>query len=35
MTRPLVIGLGSFHGDDQAGWLVVDHWSNWVIHVRY
>lgn len=25
MTRPLVIGLGSFHGDDQAGWLVIDH----------
>ncbi len=21
--RPLVIGLGSPHGDDQAGWLVV------------
>lgn len=21
--RPLVIGLGSPHGDDQAGWLVI------------
>lgn len=25
MTWPLVIGLGSHHGDDQAGWLVVSH----------
>lgn len=25
MTVPLVIGLGSFHGDDQAGWLVLSH----------
>lgn len=24
MTRPIVMGLGSPHGDDQAGWLVVD-----------
>ena len=24
MTIPLVIGLGSSHGDDQAGWLVID-----------
>ncbi len=24
MTSPLVIGLGSSHGDDQAGWLVID-----------
>lgn len=24
MTRPLIIGLGSSHGDDQAGWLVID-----------
>jgi hydrogenase maturation protease len=24
MTRALVIGLGSFHGDDQAGWLMID-----------
>ncbi len=23
MSLPLVIGLGSHHGDDQAGWLVV------------
>lgn len=27
MTAPnvLVAGLGSAHGDDQAGWLVIDH----------
>lgn len=24
MSRPLVIGIGSHHGDDQAGWLIVD-----------
>ncbi len=24
MTRPLVIGLGSPHGDDRAGWAIVD-----------
>ena len=24
MTWPFVAGLGSHHGDDQAGWLVVD-----------
>jgi len=24
MSRPLVVGLGSHHGDDQAGWLVID-----------
>lgn len=24
MTQPFVFGLGSHHGDDQAGWLVVD-----------
>lgn len=24
MTIPLVVGLGSSHGDDQAGWLVID-----------
>lgn len=24
MKYPLVIGLGSHHGDDQFGWLVVD-----------
>lgn len=23
MILPLVIGLGSHHGDDQAGWLIV------------
>ena len=23
MTPPLVVGLGSHHGDDQAGWLVL------------
>jgi hydrogenase maturation protease len=23
VSRPFVIGLGSHHGDDQAGWLVV------------
>ena len=24
MTVPLIVGLGSHHGDDQAGWLVID-----------
>ncbi|WLD10379.1 hydrogenase maturation protease [Planctellipticum variicoloris] len=24
MTFPLIVGLGSPHGDDQAGWLVID-----------
>lgn len=24
MTCPRVVGLGSHHGDDQAGWLVID-----------
>ena len=24
MTYPMVIGLGSHHGDDQAGWLIVE-----------
>jgi Ni,Fe-hydrogenase maturation factor len=24
VTWPFVIGLGSHHGDDQAGWLVID-----------
>jgi hydrogenase maturation protease len=24
MTFPRVIGIGSHHGDDQAGWLVID-----------
>lgn len=24
MSIPRVIGLGSHHGDDQAGWLVID-----------
>ena len=24
MTWPLVVGLGSHHGDDQAGWLALD-----------
>ena len=24
MTHPFVFGLGSHHGDDQAGWLVID-----------
>lgn len=24
MTIPRVIGLGSHHGDDQAGWLIID-----------
>lgn len=24
MTLPRIVGLGSHHGDDQAGWLVVD-----------
>jgi hydrogenase maturation protease len=24
MTRSLIVGLGSSHGDDQAGWLVID-----------
>jgi Ni,Fe-hydrogenase maturation factor len=23
-TRTLVVGLGSFHGDDQAGWKAID-----------
>ena len=25
VSWPFVIGLGSHHGDDQAGWLVVKH----------
>lgn len=25
MSWPFVIGVGSHHGDDQAGWLVVKH----------
>ena len=25
MSWPFVIGLGSHHGDDQAGWLVIKH----------
>jgi hydrogenase maturation protease len=24
MTFPRVVGLGSHHGDDQAGWLIID-----------
>jgi hydrogenase maturation protease len=24
VTLPFVIGLGSHHGDDQAGWLIID-----------
>jgi hypothetical protein len=32
MTWPLVVGLGSHHGDDQAGWLN-GHWSS-VTRVR-
>lgn len=24
MNLPLVVGLGSHHGDDQAGWLVLE-----------
>lgn len=24
MTGPLIVGLGSHHGDDRAGWLIVD-----------
>ena len=24
MMRPLVVGFGSHHGDDLAGWLVID-----------
>lgn len=24
MTLPRIIGLGSHHGDDQAGWLILD-----------
>jgi len=24
MTMPFVAGLGSHHGDDQAGWLVIE-----------
>ena len=23
MTLPFVVGLGSHHGDDQAGWLII------------
>lgn len=23
-NRPMFLGLGSHHGDDQAGWLVID-----------
>jgi hydrogenase maturation protease len=26
--EPLIIGIGSPHGDDQAGWLVVDELSS-------
>lgn len=25
MQRPLIVGLGSPHGDDRAGWLIVEH----------
>jgi Ni,Fe-hydrogenase maturation factor len=25
MIFPQVIGLGSHHGDDTAGWLIIDH----------
>lgn len=25
MSFPLVIGIGSSHGDDQAGWLMIEH----------
>lgn len=24
MIRPLIVGLGSSHGDDQAGWRVIE-----------
>lgn len=24
MIRPMVVGLGSHHGDDQAGWIVLE-----------
>lgn len=24
MTFPFIVGLGSHHGDDQAGWLVLE-----------
>lgn len=24
MIRPLIVGLGSAHGDDQAGWRVIE-----------
>jgi len=24
MIRPLIVGLGSSHGDDQAGWYVIE-----------
>ena len=27
--RPFVVGLGSPHGDDQAGWLVVEKLHAW------
>ena len=29
-SRPLVVGIGSPHGDDQAGWLVIERLSNQV-----
>ena len=38
LARTLVVGIGSPHGDDQAGWLVVDRllnrWRGTSIDVR-
>ena len=28
LQAPLIIGVGSHHGDDQAGWLVIDSLSD-------
>ena len=27
VTRPLVVGIGSPHGDDQAGWMLIERLS--------
>ena len=28
VARPLVVGIGSPHGDDQAGWLLIERLSS-------
>ncbi len=30
VARPLVVGIGSPHGDDQAGWLLIERLSSQV-----